>query len=80
MTLRIFAGVGEERNDARSIAAPGLTNWRVLSNTRVSSLTPMPDKRYLRRLIDQACAQALCENVGRHKAIALMIERLRALI
>jgi transposase len=33
-------------------------------------------KRYPRRLIDQACAQALRENVGSYKAIAHLIERL----
>ena len=33
-------------------------------------------KRYPRRLIDQACAQALCENVGSYKAISQLTERL----
>jgi hypothetical protein len=33
-------------------------------------------KRYPRHLIDQACAQALRENVGSYKAITQLIERL----
>jgi hypothetical protein len=35
-------------------------------------------KRYPRRLIDQACAQALSENVCSYKSIQILIERLLA--